>query len=85
MTKATPSEQVLMYPCNGTAFELSMPLNYTCQHAKKAMSNSLGLIDFRIGLVNFVLNLPNGQVKFFGGIQITEELRSIILIKIFSC
>ena len=55
-----------------------MPLNYTCQCAKKVVSNNLGLVDFRIGLVNSVHNLPNGQVKFFGGIQITEELRSII-------
>ena len=62
-----------------------MPLNYTCQRAKKAMSNNLGLVDFRIGLVNSVLKLPDGQVKFLGGIQITEKLRSIILIKIFSC
>ena len=35
------------------------------QHAKKVMSDSLGLVDFAIGLVNSVLNLPDGQVKFF--------------------
>ena len=29
------------------------------------MSDSPGLVDFGIGLVNSVLNLPNGQVKFF--------------------
>ena len=29
------------------------------------MSDSPGLVDFAIGLVNFVLNLPDGQVKFF--------------------
>ena len=29
------------------------------------MSDSPGLVDFAIGLVNFVLNLPNGQVKIF--------------------
>ena len=62
-----------------------MPLNYTCQCTKKAVYSNLGLVDFRIGLVNSVHNLPNGQEKFFGGIQSTEELRSIILIKIFSC
>ena len=28
------------------------------------MSDSPGLVDFAIGLVNSVLNLPNGQVKF---------------------
>ena len=31
-------------------------------------------VDFGIGLVIFVLNLPNGQVLFFGEIQITEGL-----------
>ena len=35
------------------------------QHAKKVVSDSPGLVDFAIGLVNFVLNLPDGQVKFF--------------------
>ena len=29
------------------------------------MSNSLGLVDFAVGLVNFVLNFPNRQVKTF--------------------
>ena len=38
------------------------------------MSNSLGLVNCAIGLVNCVLNLPDGQVNYFGGIQITEEL-----------
>ena len=35
------------------------------QLAKKVVSNSLGLVDFAIGLVNSVLNLPDGQVEFF--------------------
>ena len=33
------------------------------------MSSSPGLVDFAVGLVNFVLNLPNGQVK------ISEKLK----------
>ena len=33
------------------------------------MSDSPGLVDFAIGVVNSVLNLPDGQVKFF------EELK----------
>ena len=37
----------------------------TCQHAKKVVSDSHGLVDFAIALVNSVLNLPDGQVKFF--------------------
>ena len=35
------------------------------QHAKKGLCNSTGLVDFAIGLVNSVLNLPDGQGKFF--------------------
>ena len=44
------------------------------QHAKKVVSDSPGLVDFAIGLVIFVLNLPYGQVLFLGEIQITEGL-----------
>ena len=42
------------------------------QRAKKVVSDSPGLVDFAIGLVFFVLNLPDRQVLFFGEIQITE-------------
>ena len=38
------------------------------------MSDSPGLVDFAIGLVIFVVNLPDGQVFFFWQIQITEGL-----------
>ena len=44
------------------------------QCAKKVLSNSPGLVDFAIGLVIFVLNLPDGRELFFGEIQITEGL-----------
>ena len=37
----------------------------TQQRAKKVVSNSPGLVDFAIGLVNSVFNLPDGQVIFF--------------------
>ena len=40
-------------------------LGYPLQHAKKVVSDSLELVDFAIGLVNSVINLHNGQVKFF--------------------
>ena len=33
------------------------------QHAKKVVSDSPGLVDFAIGFVIFVLNLPDGQSK----------------------
>ena len=51
------------------------------QRAKKVVSDSLGLVDFAIGLVFFVLNLPDRQVLLFEEIQITEELLSILLIR----
>ena len=38
------------------------------------MSNSPALVDFAIGHVNFVLNLPYWQALFFGKIQTTEGL-----------
>ena len=39
----------------------------TPQRAKKVVSDSRGLVDFAIGLVIFVLNLPDGQVLFWEG------------------
>ena len=35
------------------------------QRAKKVVSDSPGLVDFATRLVNSVLNLPDGQVKYF--------------------
>ena len=41
-----------------------MHVNVTQQRAKKVVSDSPGLVDFAIELVNSVLNLSNGQVNF---------------------
>ena len=35
------------------------------QHAKRVVSDSPGLVDFAIGLVNSVFNLPDRQVMFY--------------------
>ena len=43
-------------------------LHWLC--AKKVVSDRPGLVEFAIGLVNSVLNLPDGQVKVF------EEFKS---------
>ena len=48
------------------------PLSIQC--AKKVESNSLGLGDFAIGLVNDIFNLPHRQVMFFEDFRVTEEL-----------
>ena len=42
-----------------------MEMIFYSQHAKKIKFDSLGLVDFAIGLVNSVFNLPDGQVMFF--------------------
>ena len=42
---------------------IGTPWNF--QRAKKVVSDSPGLVDFAIGLVNSVFNLPDGQVMFF--------------------
>ena len=39
----------------------------TLQCAKKVVSDSPGPVDFTVGLVIFLLNLPDRQVVFFGG------------------
>ena len=51
-----------------------MVCNNLRQSAKKVVSDSPGQLDFAIELVIFVLNFPDGQVLFFGEIQITEGL-----------
>ena len=44
------------------------------QRAKKVVSDGQELVDFAIGLMVFVVNLPDRQVLFLGEIQITEGL-----------
>ena len=46
--------------------KIKTEINRQCkQRAKKVVSDSPGLVDFAIGLVNSVFNLPDGQVIFF--------------------
>ena len=53
---------------------ISPKISFISQRARKVVSDCPGLVDFAVGLVNSVLNLPDGKVRFLGGIQITEEL-----------
>ena len=48
---------------------------WVTQRAKKGMSDSLGLVDFAtcIRILNSVLKLPNGQVKFFGEFKLQKN------------
>ena len=53
------------------------------QHAKKVASDSPGLADFALGLVNSVLNLPDRQVKYVEEFTYRRTVKSILLIKKF--
>ena len=44
---------------------LILPVINHEQRAKKVVSDSVGLVDFAVGLVNSVFNLTDGQVMFF--------------------
>ena len=46
--------------------------NYT-QRAKKVGTDSPGLVDFAIKLVNSVFNLPDGQVMFHERLRLVQE------------
>ena len=45
------------------------------QWAKKVMSVIPGLVDFAIGLMNFVLNLPDRQGIGGGGVRVRVRVR----------
>ena len=47
------------------------------QCVKKAVSNSLGLVDLAVRPVNFVLSLPDGQVRFFVHPRATMDAKSL--------
>ena len=42
------------------------------QCAKKVVSSGTGLLDFAVGLVKYVFNLPDGQLKFFGEFKLQK-------------
>ena len=60
----------------------SPPINQP-ERAKKVVSDSPGLVDFGIRLVNFVINLPNGQVKFFEEFKLQKNCEINLLINTF--
>ena len=64
--------RINLYPVDNTIILVSLILNswiliypVDSQRAKKVVSDSLRLVDFAIGLVNSVFNLPDGQGMVF--------------------
>ena len=43
------------------------------QHANKVVSDITGLVDFAVRLVNYVLNVPERQAKFWGEFNIQKN------------
>ena len=70
------SDQRQLWPCYNIDHTVHQGhlWHHRTQHAEKVVTDSLRLVDFAIGLVIFVLTLPDGQVLFLGEIQITEGL-----------
>ena len=46
------------------------------------MSDSPGPVDFAVGVVNSVLNLPEGQVKVFGKFRLQKKSNQCCLINV---
>ena len=53
------------------------------QRAKKVVSDSPGQVDFTIGQVNSVINLSDGQVKYFEEFKLQKNCKINLLIKTF--
>ena len=55
----------------------------TIKHAKRIVSDSPGLVDFAIGLVNSVINLSDGQVNFFEEFKLQKNREINVPVKTF--
>ena len=68
---------------NPSIFSASRCLEISFQRPKKLVSDSPGLLDFAIGLVNSVINLPDGQEKFFEEFKLQKNCEINLFIKTF--
>ena len=59
--------------------EISLVTYY--QRAKKVVSDSRGLVDFAIGPVNYVFNLPMGKWPFLKNSNNRRTVKSILLVE----
>ena len=78
------SEAGFFYLCIYYIFRnLEFTVEHITQRAEKVVSDSPGLVDFAIGRVNSVINLPDGQVKIFEKIKLQNNCGINLLIKTF--
>ena len=60
-----------------------MHFSHHFQRVKKVVSDSAGLVDCAIRLVNTVFNLPNGQVVLLRNSSNRRTVKSILPVKTF--
>ena len=63
---------------------LDNPESGTHQRAKKVLSDSPGLVDFAIGLVNSVFNFPDRQVMFYEEFELQKNKKFLGLVEMTS-
>ena len=77
-----PVSIILLLFCNNLILQLDNYFITDCnsrsgklhfQRAKKGLSDSLGLVDFAIGLVILFLTCPTGKCCFFGKFKLQED------------
>ena len=56
----------------------------TTQHANKVLSDSPGLVDFAIGLVTYVFNLPDGRVMLYEEFEYQKNKKILGLVEMTS-
>ena len=60
---------------NNGKFKTCRPKKWVhLQRAKKVVSDSPGLVDFAIWLVNSVINLPDGRMNFFEEFKLQKNI-----------
>ena len=59
------TKTIIHLSVGGKCRPIAISTSVKYQRAKKVVSDSPGLVDFAIGLVNSVFNLPAGQLIFF--------------------
>ena len=62
-------------------FAVAINIGYFTQRAKKVVSDNAGLVDFAIGLVNSVFNLPGASDLFLRNLNNRRTVRPILLFK----
>ena len=61
-----------------TSIKSLNPSSMKPRRVKKVVSDSPGLVDFAIGLVNSVLNLSEGQANIFGVLKLQKYCKTNI-------